>query len=150
MRLSKTQAAYIAGVIDGDGYIGLSKKRTLDQRSGYSYRPVVSVSNTKVELLFWLEQITGVGSICAMKRSNLAHKQAFIWQTWSQRAADILRLILPYLILKKKQAELMVSYTEKHGGSNRKGINGLTRAQHTDQARFHARMAKLNKRGTGK
>lgn len=146
MQLSIAHAAYLAGIIDGEGYVGLSRKREPTQRSGYSYRPVLSVSNTKRELLEWIAEVTQVGSICAMKKMPRC-KQSWVWQTWSQRASTILQQTIPYLIIKHRQARLVIGYAAVHGQVNRRGKFGLTLEEHADQARIHSALKQLNTRG---
>ncbi|MGH8618677.1 MAG: LAGLIDADG family homing endonuclease, partial [Burkholderiales bacterium] len=56
--LSPTDAAYLAGLIDGEGTIGLTRRHRNDQR-----QVVVSISNTERPLLEWVLLTVGAGKI---------------------------------------------------------------------------------------
>jgi hypothetical protein len=59
-RIAKTRsapdAAYLAGLIDGEGTIALTRRHACEHR-----HVVVSISSTEMELLAWAKETTGVG-----------------------------------------------------------------------------------------
>lgn len=60
--LCPTDAAYIAGFIDGEGTISLSRKHRGDNR-----QLVISISNTERELLDYVKHAVGAGRITNKK-----------------------------------------------------------------------------------
>lgn len=57
-RLSATDAAYIAGLIDGEGSITLTRKHRNENR-----QPAITISNTERILLEFVLRVTGAGKI---------------------------------------------------------------------------------------
>jgi len=60
--LSDTEAAYVAGIIDGEGTIGLTRIHPNENR-----RPVVSISSTERPLLEYIKSVVGTqnGPVCS-------------------------------------------------------------------------------------
>lgn len=56
--LTESQKAWLAGFIDGEGYIGLTfqrKKVTQTQAASPLYKPYVVIANTNYEVLQWIQ-----------------------------------------------------------------------------------------------
>lgn len=102
---AETVNAYIAGIIDGEGSILLSRSRAKDH-----YRhPVVSVSSTTLGLLEFLKQHYG-GHISSHKTYQDHHKKSWSWKIGYSSAIEILINILPYMLEPKKiyRAKLLI------------------------------------------
>jgi hypothetical protein len=99
---SDTEAAYIAGIMDGEGSIFLFQARTRNNRIAIR----MSVSNTDLDLLEWIREKTGIGSIVTKPSKNPKHKNANWWQANAEAAEHVLTQILPYLVIKREQAEI--------------------------------------------
>lgn len=56
--LSLEEAAYVAGLIDGEGSVSLTRRHRNDKR-----QLVVSISNTERNLLEYVKQVVGAGRI---------------------------------------------------------------------------------------
>lgn len=95
-QMSVTDAAYLAGLIDGEGSVVAAKKR---QRRT-TWRLVVS--NTDFDLLKWCKDTTGCGSIVTHKHDNPKWSDSGSWQCYSWNARDILNQILPYMKIGEK------------------------------------------------
>ena len=97
--------AYVAGIIDGEGTITLTRQRANEYRS-----PVVSVSSTTLEILEYLKQHYG-GCISKHKVYQDHHKQAWSWKVERSSSYKILQDIQPYLLCpeKKHRCELILS-----------------------------------------
>ena len=96
--LSRTEAAYLAGIVDGEGCIHI---RPLPNRS-----ITVDVANTSAELIDWLRGIGGTVRVNSHDRPNqTSQKPVFNWGVHSWRACrDVLRQIEPYMIIKREKA----------------------------------------------
>lgn len=100
---------YLAGLMDGDGYIGLMKFKN---PYGYHISPSIKLVLTQPEILYELQKkLGGHISIRKWPVEKTNWKTAYAWEhkTWVQ-AARVLDYIYPYLILKKPQAEIMKEF----------------------------------------
>jgi len=148
--LSEIQAAYLAGLIDGEGSIAVSRKRDCSGvRRGYSYRLNLSISNTDTDLVQWCLKVTGVGTIGRCCSTNpLRHKAATRWTVWTRQAAQVLEQVVPHLVSKRQHAELALEFQYRASNvASRVGRFGLSDAEWQWQVDTHARMARLNRRG---
>ena len=104
--------AYLAGLIDGEGCIGIAA--TFDKRSSRSraYFGRLYVSNTDIRLMAWLQEHCG-GRVNAMPRkSQPTWKTGYKWELQGANAELVLRATLPYLVLKRRQAETLLELRE--------------------------------------
>lgn len=102
--MDKTELAYVAGIIDGEGTITLSRRRKNELPS-----PYICVSSTNREVLEWLKTRLG-GTICSKKRYRENHKQSYIWYIrLATKCLTLLNEIEPFLIIKKQQALLLLN-----------------------------------------
>jgi endogenous inhibitor of DNA gyrase (YacG/DUF329 family) len=132
--LSIPDAAYIAGIVDGEGCILFYKRD-----KGIKCR--LTVSNTDFDLLEWLVATTGAGAIIAHKRASIGHSIGGNWQCHSETAELILRQIRPYLRVKAAQCDLVLD------AQDRLRIPRL-KADLTWQYEYADRMHDLNRRGS--
>ena len=95
-QMTATDAAYLAGLLDGEGSIVAAKK--CQKRT--TWRLVMS--NTDFGLLEWCMKVTGCGSIVRHKHNNPKWADAGMWQCYSWNARDILKQILPYMKIAEK------------------------------------------------
>ena len=71
-------------------------------------------------MLEHLKQIIGLGTIHSQMRRNPKYKPCWNWLVCSKKAEEALKLIQPYLIGKREQAELGLlsrKYMGKHGAN---------------------------------
>jgi len=99
--------AYLAGIIDGEGHIGVYK--TYYKNKTDRYRTRVCVSTTSNFLIEWLLKEFG-GFVKKKKMYSNKHKQGFTWQLSDKDADHVLEMVLPYLVIKRSQAILYLSY----------------------------------------
>ena len=102
--LSRTDAAYIAGLIDGEGTIGLVRKHRND------YRQLgISISSTEPALLEFVRTTCGTGVISSKRRTNTHHTQSYTFAVYNRRALDLLKQVHPFLrTYKKLRSELIL------------------------------------------
>jgi O-phosphoseryl-tRNA(Cys) synthetase len=97
-RLKPETAAYIAGLIDGEGTITLTRLHRNEMR-----RLVVSISNNELAMLRYVLEASGVGRITTKRTYNVRHAPSFTFQVSSRQALDLLRQVAPYLRSYKSQ-----------------------------------------------
>ena len=146
--MKHTDDAYLAGILDGEGCVMISRKKSKRSRGGYAFALVVTVTNTCRPLLDHLCAVTGFGNIAPHSDSRPNMKQAWIWSLWSNQAKSVLCRVLPFLVVKKLQAELAI----KFAATIRSGIGskGLTKEELTERAQMYRTMRLLNRRGPNK
>jgi hypothetical protein len=91
-RLDPETAAYMAGLVDGEGTITLTSQHRTERR-----RLVVSISNTDRSLLAFVMAAVGAGCISAKRVSDVRHAPGFTFKVTSRQALDLLAQIAPYL-----------------------------------------------------
>lgn len=103
--LSKTQAAYIAGFLDGDGSIYVQLKANPTYKFGFQVAPniVFFQSQKSISILKKLKQMVGGGYI-RLRKDGIAEYTIGDSETMQ----GLLAQIKPYLLLKKVQADLLV------------------------------------------
>lgn len=102
----KVTLDYVAGIIDGEGTITLSRMRKTDKWR----TPVVSVSSTTIEILNALVAVFG-GHICKHKIYKAHHLPSFSWRVEGRKAVTLceqlkLRLLVPS---KQRRAEFIAT-----------------------------------------
>ncbi len=110
MSLSSVQKSYLAGFIDGDGSIYVRLKPNDSYRYGFQVAPyIVLFQAAKDEQIF--------KRVCAlMDFGYLRKRKDGILEYTIGRTEDIIELLVmikPYLILKKRQADLMLEILKK-------------------------------------
>ena len=104
-RLTPEEAAYLAGLIDGEGTITLTRVHRGENR-----RLVVSVSNNDRCLLDFVRTSIGAGRITNKRTYSARHAPSFAYQISSRQALDLLRHVVPYLkTYRAKRASLALS-----------------------------------------
>jgi len=111
--MKRTDIAYVAGIIDGEGSIGIYKKFGKDKRRYYQL--TVQVSNSNEWLIRWLQMAFGSYAYhhghysCEKIKRN---REIYTWSIVGNKAVDFLKTIHPYLRLKKPQAEIAIRFQE--------------------------------------
>lgn len=133
--------SYAAGIIDGEGCIGIHKHGK-HKGGTVIYGVRVIVGNTDRRLVEFLKDNFG-GSFS--KRKVVGNrKKAYAWELSSNLAANFLRIIYPYLLLKQKQAKICIDF-QGNGIPMRKA----TEKEKNIRNKMIFKISLLNKRGIG-
>lgn len=100
--------AYLAGIIDGEGSIGLEHLSPTKSRKKSYYVCRLTVINTSKKLMERLVN-TFNGSYNTRKKIE-GRKLCYRWHVFGDDLEKALNLLFPYLDLKKPQAELVLEY----------------------------------------
>lgn len=95
-----TAWAYLAGVIEGDGTVCVSTNR-----SGITLQ--VLVTNGNLRLLEWIQQTVGGGIKEKSNQGQLGRSTIFQWVIKQKDSARLCEQLMPYLVGKRHQAELL-------------------------------------------
>lgn len=131
--MSSTEAAYFAGILDGEGSVML-------QQRNEAVALCVAIYNTDKPLFDWIEKTVAVGSIHLVRAKTLKHKASFFWQTGGELAANILKQIRPYLVIKASRADFAIEFAEQLK-------TPALKADRSWQLDMLTKMKALNKRG---
>lgn len=103
-KLSSANAAYIAGLIDGEGTVTLTRKHRNENR-----QLCVSISSTEISLLNFVKHCFGAGKITNKRTTSTRHSPSYTYSIYNRQALDFLQQILPWLkSYKRSRAELIV------------------------------------------
>jgi len=134
--------AYTASAIDCEGCIRLSKEKDRATKNGYCYRLIVEVDNTNEVLGKFLQDNFGGWIYPKPNKKKPNHKILYQWIIDRGNASTLLKAVLPYLLLKRHQAELAIAFQ-----SRRKVGVALTEAEKIMDDKDYEAMRILNKRG---
>ena len=114
--------AWAAGIIDGEGCIRLARNKRKD-RPNDTFTAMVFVVNTDIRMLLKLREILGGDVVSRPAPRNPNHKPQWRWQVFSGKSLFVLEQVLPWLVAKKEQAELVLSSTQYRGNVKRDSSN---------------------------
>lgn len=130
---------YMAGIIDGEGSICIEIQHPGKGKKQNYYNVRLVVCNTNKELIDWLfEKFEGNIGECKKYEQR---KQCYHWTLCSQNAKDLLIECLPYMIVKKEQAKLLIDFME----TKKDGQYYLTDEISKKREDLYFQMKKLNK-----
>ena len=107
--MSKLTAAYLAGLIDGEGYIGIQKQTRKHNIDGYGYMGVLKICMTDKYLIKWLSD--SFGGYFGERIGKDGRKDSYEWCLRHERnVKPVLDKVFPYLKVKRKQAEVLKKF----------------------------------------
>jgi hypothetical protein len=110
----ETDLAYLAGLIDGEGYVSLLRKE--ERRSGgYYFTWKFLFCSTSKELAAWVSTTFG-GILYENKPGIKATKPSYDVRWRAFELENLLPVIVPYLKLKRRQAEIVLEYLQMPRG----------------------------------
>lgn len=102
--ISRVDAAYLAGFIDGEGTVTLSRKHKNENR-----QLAITISNTERQILEFCLLAIGAGKITNKRISKIHHTPSFTYAIYNRQALALLKQIEPYLrSYKLKRARLIL------------------------------------------
>lgn len=111
--MTEFEKGYIAGIIDGEGSICLTKQ-------GKWRHPTIQISSTTKEMLEYVQSIIG-GTISLKNERNTSHKQAYAYKIDYQRAIEVLEEIVNLLHEPKKKARALFIIQNYNNVTSRNG-----------------------------
>jgi len=99
--------AYVAGIVDGEGYVGIHRRTGGSRWGGITLEVAMTVEG--VPRL--LQRLFG-GSVYQRqdKRSDGYRKPSWRWSVVNRQAEAVLRAIYPWLIVKRPNADICLAY----------------------------------------
>lgn len=136
--LSDFDTGWLAGMLDGEGYVTITRDPDGDTA------PLVSIASTTKEAIDSIAQMTGIGCVHADLKPVAANRKiVYRWRV--RKTYDVIVLLLrliPHLRIKKAQAVIAVEYCMvKLKGAKRGTLE-------TKCIPYYEKMKTLNKRGS--
>lgn len=101
--LTPPEAAYIAGLIDGEGTITLTRKHRHENR-----QLAVTISNTDKQLLDFVLSTIGAGKITGKRTTRSNHTPSFTYALYNRQALNLLAQIQTYLRTYKAERTILI------------------------------------------
>ena len=121
MPISKTKWAYVAMGVDAEGCIGLSRTTLYTSKGNpyFGYDLKVSIANTSMRLMKWLVKNFG-GEFRPKQKGKLGKKLCYEWfvNGGHSRIEWFLLGILPYMLIKRDQANYALQFVRLEGKQN--------------------------------
>lgn len=128
---TETQAAYMAGLMDGEGTFFIGNHSGNRKNGDKHFQTVIKIASTDKPLTDWLMETFG-GTLnfrTAEKNCKNSRRDVWTWQATSNRLLHICQIILPYLIIKKRQSEIMIeirnTFSDQHNIKGRQHVQNL-------------------------
>lgn len=106
----ETTAAYMAGILDGEGCLSIGNHSGNRKNGDKHFQVNIAISSTDEVLITWIVETFGgyKGIYTPKQMSRNGRKQVYRWQCSGDRLTQICEITLPYLIIKKRQAEILI------------------------------------------
>ena len=109
--------AYAAGIIDGEGCIRIVVRKPRNRRST-QHSLILQVAQKDGILMDWLYGNFG-GMVYLKNKRTDGSDWIYEWRVMERKAAEVLKQVMPFLTVKKRQAELGLRFqTHKTGAGN--------------------------------
>ena len=131
--------AYMAGLFDGEGYISIRYQMQKDKYDTYSLMLGVNMVDSEPVELF--SKSFG-GKVNLRHSKNKNWRPQYRWRIESDKAVYFLKIMSPYLRLKREKAELALLFQE-----NKRTYNYRPQEEKMKEAEYFLDMRILNRRG---
>lgn len=147
LRPTTRELCYLAGVIDSDGCLSISKmKAGIQKTKNPRYVFCMNVTNTSEILMKWLVEKFG-GFYNHRKQLSERHKITYGWFYTNGKALWLLKLIEPHLVVKGAQCRNAIQFLE-NWKTNQGGAGSTTDDAEVDRReKCYLRMKSLNRFG---
>lgn len=150
MSNTETDLAWLGGIIDGEGHVGANWERPAKYKGYSRYLQIaINVTNTAFIIPERCKEITGQGGLYYHKNKDPNRKDWVKWEVRSNNALAVARLLLPYVISKSEQLQVLLEWgdLERFVGYHKKGSIAVTEEAMAARQSIYDRLAALNKRG---
>ncbi len=108
--MKKTDLAYYAGIFDGEGTIGVYYQARKNSHLRVTYQLRVQLVSTDEWIIQSLRFAFGGNVIIEPRKENPKWATAYRWFLTRQQSLNFINAVIPYLRLKRPQAELALKY----------------------------------------
>lgn len=147
--MAPVDLAYAAGIMDGEGYIGITEYAIGGGRKSPQFRCRVTVCMCDSEVPEWLAATFG-GTVHVYEGRKPGQRAQSHWVLQNRRAAEFCALVAPYMRTKHRQAELLSAfYVDWRFDFTRRGGKGpqITTSEILGRRSYVVAIQRLNRRG---
>ncbi|RLB77416.1 MAG: hypothetical protein DRH24_16260 [Deltaproteobacteria bacterium] len=141
---------WLAGIIDCEGGLWIEKFK-VPWRRGIAYKPLLSISNTNRQFLQTIKRVIGHGYIRELPHRNDNWKEQYELCVTANGIRNIVPNILPFLVIKRQQALLIIEAVELTGkiGKTPPHLRTVERLQpyYNKLEEIYLKIKELNRRG---
>ena len=131
-KLPEASAAYIAGLVDGEGTVTLTRLHAHENR-----RIVVSIANTEIAILRFVHDEIGAGKITRKRTISVKHTPSFCYALTSRQALELLAQIVDHLrSYKRRRAEFALAHYLSVTPRNGKYDQAMREARESFESQF--------------
>jgi len=108
--------AYLAGLVDGEGAISISKRTDSKDASRRHprYYPRIWLKNKNKEVIILLKKVFGGciwrEDISCGGKGGFRKSELWVWERKSDKVFEIVKSLYPFLIIKKPQANIILKF----------------------------------------
>lgn len=135
--------SYVAGIIDGEGTIGISMTKPYYGRISPSFKIYCAVVMTDPIVPYLLYGMFG-GSIHTYPGRQIQHKATTHWRSSGKIAVEVCEMTLPYLKVKHQQAQLIIDFSKRIGNFS---TRSMPPGELAERIKYVQQIHVLNKRG---
>ena len=113
--MKETDAAYIAGLCDGEGHViykQYPKKRKGQVKAYPTWKITLEISMTEESIVRWVHEVLGVGTVCKKPpgRKQMGRRMQYRWRCNSREAYGVCCLMFPYLHIKLPKIQKIIDH----------------------------------------
>ena len=113
--MKETDAAYIAGLFDGEGHViykQYPKKRKGQIKAYPTWKITLEISMTEESIVRWVHEVLGVGTVCKKPpgRKQMGRRMQYRWRCNSSEAYGVCCLMFPYLHIKLPKIQKIIDH----------------------------------------
>ena len=108
--MTEAEAAYIAGLFDGEGTITYKKYKEKKTKGTYDcWRISMEIAMTDRSVLVWLTEVLGCGTLNKKPRKN-GHKMQYRWRCVFRDAFHVCCILFPFAHVKLGKIQQVIEH----------------------------------------
>ena len=147
--MNKELKSYLAGIIDGEGYIGIKKMHKPEMRSPYYHeRIMIGIESEKIIDMFH-KYFGGSKSLWKGNKNSILkqNRENWRWEASDKKASDVISFFVDKLIVKKRQAELVLKLRKNKNVSKKYGTrNGIKKEDLEKREEYYQEILEIHGR----
>jgi hypothetical protein len=137
--MTRDELIWLAGFIDGEGYIGICRKGSVRMQSQ------LRIATCHLPTMQYVASLVE-GKLYVTSHEGTRWKDSYVTVVYDKRCEEILTMLLPYLVTKKAQARAVIDF-RKSLKRGRNQTNPKTRQECDEEHRCYEVIKILNQRG---
>lgn len=115
--MSKLTAAYVAGLIDGEGSVEIQKRKRAQCVNNVYFCPRIRICMTDKNIIEWLKD--SFGGFISYRKEHDNCRESFSWAMTSVKSVKpFIEKVYPYLKVKKQQALLIKDFIKTYNSNS--------------------------------